>query len=247
MRGVHLSSRQGLRTSVQILLRLFLAAAVLLPLAVVYGEALVSSWLTVYRTVFAWVADDFKLLNLTIDHEGADRVLRAQIMWQHIVIIGGKVIYPDLRDTANASTLLAHALQAPLAAMLAALAWPSRARDVGSLGSPPRSQSARPWLEWAARGIALLPLLAILVLIDMPVVLAGELWDMVLDALDPGATSPLVIWKQFMQGGGRYALGLAAGVLAVLAARRASQFVGRMLDRRLAGSVLLSPPSKSSR
>jgi hypothetical protein len=236
MNTAPLISRQGLGTPVQVLLRLLLGAAVLLPLAVVYGEALVNTWLAAYRVVFSWVADDFKLLNLYIDHEGADRVLRARVMWQHIVFIGGKVIYPDPRGTANASTLLAHALQGPLVAMLAAIAWPTRAQT--GPGKP-----TGPWLEWAARAIALLPPLAVLVLIDMPVVLAGELWELALDALDPGATSALVIWKQFMQGGGRYALGLAAGVLAVLAARRLSQFVGRGLP---AGSSAVSALTTSS-
>lgn len=226
MKSPLLISRPGLGTPVQVLLRLLLAGAVLLPLAVLCSEALVSSWLTAYRVVFSWVAHDFKLLNLYIDHEGADRVLRARVMWQHIVFIGGKVIYPDPRGTANASTLLAHALQGPLVAVLAAIAWPTRVQT--AVGAA--RKSARPWLEWAARAIALPPLLAILVLIDMPVVLAGELWDLALDMLDPGATSALVMWKVFMQGGGRYALGLTAGVLAVLVARRISQFVGRCLQ-----------------
>lgn len=229
---------QGLRTSVQVLLRLLLGTAVLLPLAVLYGEAFVSSWLSAYRAVFAWVADDFKLLNLYVDHEGADRVLRARVMWQHIVFIGGKVIYPDPRGTANASTLLAHALQGPLVAMLAAIAWPTRAQTA-------TSKPLRPWVEWAARPITLLPLLTMLVLIDMPIVLAGELWDLALDMLDPGATSALVIWKQFMQGGGRYALGLVAGILAVLFARWLSQFVGGHLPDASVARPALSTSSST--
>jgi hypothetical protein len=217
MKSASLNKSSVLRQHVQILLRLLLAAAVLLPLAVFYGEALVSTWLGAYRVIFSWVADDFKLLNLAIDHEGANRVLRAQVTWRHIVVIGGKVIYPDPRGTANASTLLAHALQGPLVAVLAVSAWPTRnPRDTG--------KQKQAWLEWLARAMVLPPLLALLVIIDMPVVLAGELWELALNALDPGATSAVVIWKRFMQGGGRYALGLAAGVLAVLVARRFTQF-----------------------
>ncbi len=236
MKAAPLISRQGLGMPVHVLLRLTLAAAVLLPLAVLYGEVLVSSWLSAYRVVFSWVADDFKLLTLYIDHEGADRVLRARVMWRHIVFIGGKVIYPDPRGTANASTLLAHALQGPLVAVLVAIAWPIWAPSAND-------KPMRPWLEWVARAVVLPPLLAVLVLIDMPVVLAGELWGMALDALEPGAISALVIWKQFMQGGGRYALGLTAGVLAVLAARRLCQFIGRCLP---GGSSAVSVLTTSS-
>lgn len=237
MSGAQGSSPPGWSATIPALLRLLLAGAVLLPLAVLYGDALVSTWLGAYRAVFSWVADDFKLLNLYIDHEGADRVLRVRVMWQHIVFIGGQVIYPDPRGTANASTLLAHALQGPLVAVLAALTWSSR-RGVG--GASPRL-----WLEWVSRVLVLLPLLAILVLIDMPIVLAGELWDLALDALDPGAISPLVLWKQFMQGGGRYALGLTVGVLTVLAARRLSQFAGVRLPRGSSAIPALSTSSST--
>lgn len=236
MNSTTLSRHRGAHTSCHVLLRLLLSAAVSLPLVVFYGEALVNSWLSAYWTVFSWVAADFKLLNLYIDHEGADRVVRAQVMWQHIVFIGDHVIYPDPRGTANASTLLAHALQGPLVAVLTTLAWPTR----GSIGQGP---STRRWLEWAARVVALPPLLAILVLIDMPVVLAGELWDLALDSLDPGSTSALVLWKQFMQGGGRYALGLAAGVLVILAARRISQFVSERLSAAVSTEPVLSTSS----
>lgn len=207
-----------------IVLRLLLAGALLLPLAVTCGEALAGTWLAAYRAVFSWAADEFRLLDLGIDREGADRVLRARVAWQRIVVIGGKAIHPDPRGAADASTLLAHALQGPLVAVLAAIAWPAAMRR----GAHGRTR-IRPWVEWAARALALAPLLAVLVLIDVPLVLAGELWEVALDALDPGATSVLVAWKSFVQGGGRYALGLAAGLLAVLIARRACRLADRLL------------------
>jgi hypothetical protein len=219
-----------------IVLRMLIAGALLLPLAVVYGEALVGTWLEAYRVVFSWVADDFKLLSLYIDQEGADRVLRARVMWEHLVVIGGKVLYPDPRGTANASTQLAHALQGPMVALLTVIAWPHPTDHAE--GKP-----VRLWIEWAIRACALIPLLAVLVLIDMPVVLAGELWDLVLSELDPGSTKALVIWKTFMQGGGRYALGLVGGCLAVLAARHLCRFV----DKRFPpGSLTTSLPEESS-
>lgn len=207
--------------------RLLLAGAVALPAALVYGEALVASCLPAYRAVFAWVAGDFDLVALAIDREGADLVLRARVMWRHAVVIGHHVIPPDPRGIAEASTLLAHALQAPILAMLTALAWPARAR-CGCGGA------VRPSLEWGARAVALLPLLVALVVFDMPVVLAGELQQLVFEALDPGATSALVVGKQFLQAGGRHALGLAAGALAVIAACR----LGVCASRARCGSYL---------
>lgn len=189
------------------LTRLLIASAVLIPIAVNFGEGIVRSMLPVFAVVFEWVADDFKLLRLAIDSEGADRVLRATVMWKHIAFLGGHVIYPDPRGTANASTLLAHALQGPLVAMVTACAWPTT-RAVGVSAS-------RVWTELGVRQLVLLPLVAILIGIDIPIVLAGEIWHFILDAMAPGTSSILVAWKFFMQGGGRYALGLGAGILAV--------------------------------
>lgn len=189
------------------LMRLLIASAVLIPIAVNFGESIVRSMLSMFAVVFEWVADDFKLLRLAIDSEGADRVLRATVMWKHITFLGGHVIYPDPRGTANASTLLAHALQGPLVAILTACAWPTT-RAVGV-------STSRVWTELSVRQLVLLPLVAILIGIDMPIVLAGEIWHFILDAMAPGTSSILVAWKFFMQGGGRYALGLGAGILAV--------------------------------
>lgn len=186
-------------------MRLLFAAMVALPLAVLHGERMVHAMLPMFGAVFEWVSGDFKLLRLSIDQEGADRVLRATVMWKHIVFIGGHVIYPDPRGTANASTLMAHALQGPLTAVLMTFAWPS---DGGS-------SIREAWRGLASRLLVLGPLVLALICIDLPVVLVGELWQLALDALDPGASSMLVYWKSFMQGGGRYALGLGAAVLAV--------------------------------
>lgn len=186
------------------LMRLLLIGTLLIPFVVYFGERIVNAMLPMFGVVFEWAADDFKLLRLTIDNEGADRVLRATVMWNHITFLGGHVIYPDPRGTANASTLLAHALQGPLVAIVTACTWPTA-----------RSSASRMWAELGIRLLVLLPLLVILIGIDMPVVLAGEIWHFVLDALAPQTSSALVTWKRFMQGGGRYALGFGTAVLAV--------------------------------
>jgi hypothetical protein len=227
MRGMEDTRGASLRGALPVMLRLLIGASLLLPVVIVCGETLVSGWLNAYRAVFAWVADDFKLLSLNIDHEGVDRVLRARVTWRHIVVVGDTVIYPDPRGVADASTLMAHALQGPLAALLAAIAWPLRERDLSLRGSGA-------WLEWSVRGAVLVPLLAILVLTDMPLVLAGELWAMVLEALEPDATSALVLWKRFLQGGGRFALGVAAGVSAAVVARGLCRFLRARFARAVA-------------
>lgn len=194
------------------LLRLLVASALLLPLASLYGDVWTAWWLPAYRQVFTWVAEDFKLLQLAIDVESGQQVLKVQVSWRSVAFIGDRMIFPDPRGTATSSTLLADALRGPLLAALAAAAWPTAFR-FGALGQLTR------WVECSARVLVLVPLIVVLTLIDLPLVLAGVLWRMVLDAMGPEVTSPLVIWATFLLGGGRSALGLLAGVLAALLAR----------------------------
>ena len=128
-------------------------------------------------------------------------------------MIGGKPIFPDPRAIANASTLMAHALQGPLVAVLAVIAWPR-------LWVNDSHQKRGRWFyglaEYLARLMVLIPLVIGLILFDVPFVLAGELWGLVLDSLDPNAVSLTVLLKAFLQGGGRIALALTAGLLSVL-------------------------------
>jgi hypothetical protein len=193
--------------AVGLIVRLLLVTTGLVLLAMHFSEPAVHALLPLLREVFEAVTPDFRLLQFGIDHQGGDRVLRATVMWAHIQVLGGKVIYPDPLGTANASTLVAHVFQGPLTAVIVALAWPSRAN------------ARMRWLEWALRAIVGLPLLIAIVMLDVPLVLAGELWEMVLQALEPGSLSVLAAWKGFMQGGGRYALGVAGGSCAVLSAQ----------------------------
>lgn len=186
-----------------VLLRVLVAAGILIPLVALYGTSLVEALLPAYRTAFEWLAGDFRLQALAIDYEGADRVMRATVVWKHIVVLGGHVIVPDPRGTATASTLVAHTFQGPLVALIAATAWPAAGRR-----------------EWLPRLALLVPMLCVLMLCDLPGVLAAELWQMATDALAPDSFSPLLIWKNFVHGGGRYALGLAVAAAAVQWGRR---------------------------
>lgn len=192
-----------------VLFRGMVAGILFTALAILHGPALVEACLPVYRIVFSWLMDDFNLRALTLDREGADRVVRATVGWKPVVVLDGRVLYPDPRGSATASTLAAHALQGPLVMLAAAFAWP-----------------AYRMAEYAWRGLLLVPLLAVLVLSDVPVVLAGELWRMVRDALALNLTSPLLTWTSFVHGGGRYALALAAALAAVQG--------GKWLSRRTA-------------
>ena len=53
-------------------------------------------------------------------------------------------------------------------------------------------------------------------LADLPAVLAGSVWQILVDGMAPGDTTPLLAWKAMVAGGGRLALGLAAGAAAIV-------------------------------
>lgn len=191
------------------LARLALASGLSLGLALAGAQSLTQSLLPAYRAVFALVADDFELLALGPDQEGADRVLRATVMWKRAAVIGHQVVFPDARGTANASTLAIQGLYGAIVALIAAAAWP-----------------ASGWRELWRRLLWLAPMLGALVLFDLPCVLAGELWQIARDLWMPDTFSPLIVWKDFLRGGGRYALGLAAAALAVYAAQPRARRAG---------------------
>ena len=60
-----------------------------------------------------------------------------------------------------------------------------------------------------------LPFALLLAWVDTPVVLAASLWQLLVEHLAPRSFSPLLLANDVLNGGGRYAFGLGAGVLAV--------------------------------
>ncbi len=179
-----------------------LAGGLLLLAAVCCGEAMVEACLPLFHKTFSVLASEFNVVSIVLDREGADRVVRATVSLRSPLVIDGRVFFPDPRGIANASTLIAHALQGPVVMLAIALAWP-----------------ASRLVEHACRVLLLAPLLLALLALDVPSVLAGELWRTVVDALAPGSTSALLGWKSFMQAGGRYALASAGAIVAVQGAR----------------------------
>jgi hypothetical protein len=66
--------------------------------------------------------------------------------------------------------------------------------------------------------IATVPI-AVIVFVDTPLTLAAGMWNSIFMAFEPGRSSALVAWRTFLNGGGRLALGLVAGALAIALAR----------------------------
>ena len=184
-----------------------LSGALLLALLLSAGHAVVQATLPAVRWGVAQLAPELGVKALEIDQERADQVLRLTVTLEHHVVLGERVLAPDPRGLANASTPRLQGLLGPLLALWVLL----------SLLPVPAALG----LCWRRRVLALLlvlPLAALLAVADPALVLAGSVWQLLVDAAAPDSFSPLAGASRLMLGGGRFALGLAAAALALAVA-----------------------------
>ena len=163
------------------------------------GEATVRAASPTMQRVFEQLMPEFRVVQFGLDQEQADRVLRVEVTRSNYVLIGGRAIEPNTRGTANASTLALQTLFGPLLALWVALAWPTQGRVSR--------------LAW--RLVCVLPPAIALALLDTPVVLAAQLWGLMVDHFAPDEFSALAVAGRLLQSGGRYVLGLSIGMAAI--------------------------------
>lgn len=155
------------------------------------------------QTELEWLDDTYKIQNLSLDREGADRVVRVVVSQARFIVLGDVAYRPHPLGRANASTLLGNVMLPAVLLTAMVLAWP--------IGVPSRTGR----IKVALRRAAMLPLaLTMLWSLDVPFVLWAAIWSLHVDAFAPGMFSPLLVWSQFLQGGGRdmLAIGLAVAV-----------------------------------
>lgn len=182
--------------------RLAGASALLLALAHFHGRSAVEVALPALSHTLRWVADDFEILRMAFVTERGSLNLAVMARLDHVLVLGGRVIVPDATQSfIVASTTVGTLLLPPIAAFALALAWP-----------------ARP-LEMLVRLLLVGVLSLGVLLLDTPFSLAAWLWHTQLRQYEPERFSALISWNLFLNGGGRIALGLVAGALAVALAR----------------------------
>ena len=183
-----------------IVARFTLAIALLLTLNQFYGKAVTEAMLPLLRWEIAQLDDTYRILDLSLDREGRDTVVRLDVGLEKAIIIGGQAMMPDPRALANVSALAGHVMQPVLLCLAVILAWPARRA-----------------IEYPVHALVAFGGIALVILVDVPFVLWGELWNLHVSVYEPDRFSPLLIWKNFLQGGGRFVLGLGVGVVAVVA------------------------------
>jgi hypothetical protein len=182
-------------------------------LAVVLGlgvlreaRPLTEALLPLFESELAHLDDTFRIDRLYIDRDGADQVVRIDVGLAHALTLNGRTFHPDPRGRATASTLVGNVTLPCVLLTAVALAWPIQSRR-----------------QWAARGLALLPALLLLCLLDGPFILWAALWGLVIQAADPNRFSALLLWSDFLLSGGAFALAMALGACVGSLTGRASR------------------------
>jgi len=201
-------------------LRFALACAVLLPLTYLAGSTLLANLMPTFHWMIGLIDDHYRILHLGLAVQGADSVIRLDITLQRPLLVGGHLVIPDARGHAYVTTLTGHVLQALVVYWAILFAWP-----------------AHTWHEAALRTCCALPFGWLLAAVDVPFVLTGELWALFVERHAPTVFSPLLVWKDFLQGGGRLALACTGGVATINLVQGIEARVRRHYDHSHIGAV----------
>ena len=179
-------------------LRFILVCLILLAIFYRYGETLLEQVLPLYKWEISALDDQYQVTSLSLTNEGADRVLKLSVNLARPLFIGTVYRLPDERGIAYATTNAGHAWQLPIIFLALILAWPIKHLP-----------------ELIYRVAVAIPLLLLLTAVDIPLALLASLWDLILYNLAPDTFSLLVLWGNFLLGGGRLALGISGGIIVI--------------------------------
>lgn len=184
-------------------LRVCLATALVLSLASGFSVDIVSTLKPVLQWAFEWAAPDYQVLQFNMSTDRGQKVLTAMVQQQRTLFVGDRVVVPGAASISGTGATVGTVLQPLLVAVVLVLSWPIR------LG----------W-EWPWRVVLVVPLLAVVMLLDTPLSMAAWLWFAQVQVHGPVTASPLLWWNTFLGAGGRLVLGLVAAAMAIALAQR---------------------------
>jgi hypothetical protein len=184
-----------------VLVRLGIASVLAVSLAILLAKPTATALLPLYRAMLERIADDYRILFLGVAMEGADSAIRLDVTLVHAIVVMGHLVLPTPQVAANATIMIGNIMQPVTVGLIAILAWPARCWRIVLLRLP---------------FLVLLDLIE--TVLDIPLLLTGNLWGLFLDNLAPGNWSPLTLWVDFLENGGRFALGIATALVSIAGA-----------------------------
>lgn len=214
--------KQGQSTSWHVLpflMRFTVFALIIAGVLYKFSTPLTESLLPAIEAEFKWLDDTYDIKKLYVDREGADQVVRIVVSQARCIVLIDRAFCGDPRGRANASTLIGNITLPAVLLVSLVLAWPvTRSTE----------------LVWRA---VFMPIgLALVWALDVPFVLWSAIWSLHVDAFAPGMFSPLLIWGQFLQGGGRMVLAILLGLSVIMVSRPGRLSGLRALAMRLQGT-----------
>jgi len=187
------------------LLRLVLAGVLVVGLTQWCGRALVQGVSPALTWLIPRLDERFTVFDVAVVDEGGGLVLRVLANLSRPVVVAGRLREPFGYGAMPAggfkvALTLGGVLQSVQLLLIGALAWPA--------------QRAR---EWGLRLLAVVPLCALLWLLQWPPTVVAELSNSIQQELDPGPVPGLLVWSRFLMGGGGAALSLLAAAVAIAA------------------------------
>ena len=160
------------------------------------------SMLTLYQSVLTAWAGPFTLQALTFEHSTNESAFQGTFsVSKSIRTINGDRVPIDPRGHAQVRVNAQKALQ-PLVVMVALLIM----------------LPAVTWREWTTRWLLGLPLAFFAIVIDVPVVMVGELWNIICSHSNDVSLALPSVWGSVMDAGGRVVVGCLAAIMSTAAA-----------------------------
>ena len=185
-------------------LALLIGLAVTLGTVWMWGATLIENLLPLTRYMLVWIDDRFGILFLGVERNWQDTVIHMRLNLSSGFVMGGRVVMPDPRGVLKVATPVGSLLQPLAIAPAIAAALP------GKLD-----------LRLMRFGLAALLALGFLI-IDLPITLHAIAWDMIIYSLGVADFSPLLVWYQFTQSGGRLGIAVILGIAGWRLARKAT-------------------------
>ena len=183
--------------------RFLVCLLVLMPLASHFAPVVATALLPAMKAELGWLDENYNILDMQVRQQGSDSSVWMQVGQAHSIVIGERVFMPDPRGRATASTLLGNAALPVVLILSCVLAAPFRQARTST------ERAVKLGLYRAlATGVACVVVLAT----DVPFTLWASIWGIHMDIAQPDRFSPLLIWRDLLNGGGRLALGMGLGL-----------------------------------